>query len=252
MTGKTLRLQKILVAAGYGSRRACEEIVRQGRVSVNGALAGLGDSADPVHDTIRVDGRRIHIETREITVALYKPRGVITTLDDERGRKTVRELIPLEGHLVPVGRLDADSEGLILLTNDGDLVNRLTHPRFEHEKEYHVFVQGRPDDATLSHWRRGVRLEDHTTLPAQVSVMRHEGEGTWLRVVMQEGRKRQIRDTASLLGHPVRRLIRVRVGPLRVGDLKPGEWRHLNSQELRALSQLKNPYVRQKGRGVRP
>jgi 23S rRNA pseudouridine2605 synthase len=138
-----------------------------------------------------------------------------------------------------VGRLDADSEGLILLSNDGDLVNRLTHPRFEHEKEYHVFVQGRPDDATLSRWRRGVMLEDHTTLPAHVSIMRGEGEGTWLRVVMQEGRKRQIRDTASLLGYPVRRLIRVRVGPIRVGDLKPGEWRHLNRQELRALNQLK-------------
>jgi 23S rRNA pseudouridine2605 synthase len=118
-------------------------------------------------------------------------------------------------------------------------VNRLTHPRFEHEKEYHVFVQGRPDDDTLSRWRRGVMLEDHMTRPARVSIMRGEGEGTWLRVVMQEGRKRQIRDTASLLGHPVRRLIRVRVGPIRVGDLKPGEWRHLNSQELRALNQLK-------------
>jgi len=154
--------------------------------------------------------------------------------------------VPLEAHLVPVGRLDADSEGLVLLTNDGDLVNRLTHPRFEHEKEYHVLVQGRPDEAALSRWRRGVTLEGHQTLPARVSSMRSESDATWLRIVMREGRKRQIRSVAALLGHPVRQLIRVRVGPIRLGSLKPGEWRYLDKRELEALKRLHKPATTQR------
>jgi 23S rRNA pseudouridine2605 synthase len=235
----TERIQKILAAAGYGSRRSCEELIRQRRVRVNEVTVELGARADPARDVIMVDGRRVRAETRLVTVALYKPRGIVTTLDDERGRKTVRDLVPLEAHLVPIGRLDADSEGLVLMSNDGDLVNRLTHPRFEHEKEYHVFVEGRPDEAALSHWRRGVMLEGRRTLPAQVSLMQIEGEGTWLRVVMREGRKRQIRNVAALLGHPARQLIRVRVGPIRLGSLRPGEWRYLNGQEARALDKLK-------------
>ena len=236
----TERIQKILAAAGYGSRRSCEELIRQRRVRVNGVMVELGARADPARDAIQVDGRRVRAETRLVTVALYKPRGIVTTLNDERGRKTVRDLVQLEAHLVPVGRLDADSEGLVLMTNDGDLVNRLTHPRFEHEKEYRVFVEGRPDDATLAQWRRGVMLEGQRTLPAQVSLMQTEGEGTWLRVVMREGRKRQIRNVATLLGHPARQLIRVRVGPIHLGNLRPGEWRYLNGQELGALEQLRN------------
>jgi len=232
------RIQKILAAAGYGSRRSCEELIRQQRVHVNGTTVELGARADPARDVITVDGRRVRPETRQVTVALYKPRGIITTLDDERGRKTVRDLVPLEAHLVPVGRLDAESEGLVLMTNDGDLVNRLTHPRFEHKKEYQVLVQGHPDAATLARWRRGVMLEGQETLPAQVRLLRMEGEAAWLRVVMREGRKRQIRNVAALLGHPVRQLIRVRLGPIRLGNLKPGEWRYLDKRELEALGQL--------------
>jgi 23S rRNA pseudouridine2605 synthase len=235
------RIQKILAAAGYGSRRSCEELIRQQRVRVNGATVKLGARADPAHDQIHVDGRRVRVESRQITVALYKPLGIITTLDDELGRRTVRDLVPLEAHLVPVGRLDADSEGLVLLTNDGDLVNRLTHPRFEHEKEYHVLVQGRPDETALSRWRRGVMLENHQTLPAHVSLIQAEGDGTWLRIVMREGRKRQIRSVAALLGHPVRQLVRVRVGPIRLGSLRPGEWRCLDKRELEALERLHEP-----------
>ncbi len=241
----TQRLQKILASAGYGSRRACEEIVRQGRVRVNGRPAHLGDSADPAQDTITVDGRRVRVQSARTYVALYKPKGVVATLQDERGRQTVRDLVPVEGHLVPVGRLDADSEGLMLLTDDGELTYRLTHPRYEHEKEYEVLVLGRPDEATLERWRRGVNLPDsdvHThdggrTLPAQVEVIhrRPAPEGTWLRVTMREGRKRQIRRVAGLLGHPVRQLVRVRIGPLRLGDLKPGQWRRLTRQEVERL-----------------
>jgi 23S rRNA pseudouridine2605 synthase len=244
----TERIQKILAAAGYGSRRSCEELIRQRRVRVNGATVELGARADPGRDVIQVDGRRVHPETRRVAVALFKPLGVITTLNDEHGRKTVRDLVPLEAHLVPVGRLDADSEGLVLLTNDGDLVNRLTHPRFEHEKEYHALVQGRPDEAVLAQWRRGVMLEGQRTLPAQVSLLRMEGEFAWLRVVMREGRKRQIRSVAALLGHPVRQLIRVRVGPVRLGNLGPGEWRYLDRQELEALERLRKPATAHKPR----
>lgn len=235
------RIQKILAAAGYGSRRSCEELIRQRRVRVNGVTVELGARADPARDQIQVDGRRVRVDSRLITVALYKPLGVITTLDDELGRKTVRDLVPLEAHLVPVGRLDADSEGLVLLTNNGDLVNRLTHPRFEHEKEYHVLVQGRPDETVLSRWRRGVMLEDRQTLPAHVSLMRTDGDGAWLRIVMREGRKRQIRNVAALLGCPVRQLIRVRVGPIRLGSLRPGEWRYLDKRELQTLERLREP-----------
>jgi 23S rRNA pseudouridine2605 synthase len=245
------RLQKILASAGYGSRRACEEIVRQGRVSVNGQQAKLGDSADPAQDTIMVDGRRIHVEQSHTYILVYKPKSVIGTMRDERGRRTVRDLVPVEGHLMPVGRLDADSEGLMLLTDDGELTYRLTHPRYEHEKEYKVWVMGRPDEAALNRWRHGVDLADFDdrtsdggrTLPAQVEVIhgRDTSEGTWLRVTMREGRKRQIRRVASLLGHPVHQLIRVRIGPLRLGNLKPGQWRHLTSREIEDLkSQVSN------------
>lgn len=243
------RLQKILAAAGYGSRRACETLICQGRVTLNGRLARLGDRADPAQDAICVDGVPIRVRPAHTYIALYKPAGVISTLSDERGRRTVRDLVPLPGRLVPVGRLDADSEGLVLLTDDGALVNRLTHPRYRTTKEYHVLVAGYPGEATLSRWRHGVVLPDldarrhdgGLTAPAQVEVLRVEEEapsgegGTWLRVVMHEGRKRQIRRVAELLGHPVRRLIRVRIGPVHLGTLQPGQWRRLTEREIEAL-----------------
>ena len=247
MQGKAQRLQKILASAGYGSRRACEAILRQGRVRVNGQQATLGDSADPFRDNIAVDGKRVHVSASHIYIALYKPTNVISTLSDELERRTVRDLVPIEGRLVPVGRLDADSEGLVLLTDDGELTNLLTHPRYEHEKEYHVYVMGHPAEATLDHWRRGVELPDlddktrdgGRTLPARVQEMhsRAGSDGTWLRVVMREGRKRQIRRIAGLLGHPVRQLIRVRIGSLKLGSMKSGEWRHLTAQEIKDLKQ---------------
>jgi pseudouridine synthase len=231
------RLQKLLAQAGYGSRRSCEEIVAGGRVTVNGKVAGLGDKADPAVDAIMVDGRRLKVEAPHVYIILNKPRNVVTSNEDEFGRRTVRELVKYEGQIYPVGRLDVDSEGLVLLTNDGELANVLTHPRYAHEKEYLVFVKGQPDEKALNSWRRGVVLPEdgYRTAPARVEMLKHEGNGTLLRVVMREGRKRQIREVARLLGHPAQYLLRVRIGPIDMGDLKPGKWRFLHKPEIQAL-----------------
>ena len=233
------RLQKIMAHAGFGSRRKCEDFIRQGRVTVNGAVAQLGQKADPARDHIAFDGQPVHVDDSRTYVALYKPRGVISDQGDPTGRRTARDLISLPGRLYPAGRLDLDSEGLLLMTNDGDLTYRLTHPSYEHEKEYRVDVAGRPDAALLQRWRAGVDLDGQRTAPAEVDIKQRGKDHTWLRVVLHEGRKRQIRRVAQLLGHPVRRLIRVRIGPLHMGDLKPGQWRHLTEHEVRTLQDVK-------------
>jgi len=245
------RLQKILAHAGRGSRRACEELIRQGRVSVNGQVAQLGQKADPVRDRITVDGKPVRIDRRRTYVALHKPRGVLSDEGDGSGRlSTVRDLVSIPGRLYPVGRLDLRSEGLILLTNDGELSHLLTHPRYEHDKEYHVYVTGCPSDEVLKRWRRGVFLEGRRTAPADVSILRREKDYTWLRVVLREGRKRQIRRVAAMLGHSVHQLIRVRIGPLRLGNLKPGQWRRLSDAEVKALrSATQKPRQRKQRRG---
>lgn len=231
------RLQKILARNGYGSRRANEELISAGRVTVNGKTAILGTKADQTIDTIVVDGKILpKIETEKIYCALNKPRRVLSDVDPKDERMTVRDLVPVKGHLFSVGRLDFDSEGLILLTNDGDLANRLTHPRYGHEKEYEVLLKRMPDEKQLAIWQRGVVMKDGTrTLPAQVSVMYQAGDGAWVRVIMREGRKRQIREIGSLLGLPVERIVRVRIGTLPLGTLKPGEWRNLKGSEVKDL-----------------
>jgi len=232
------RLQKILAQAGYGSRRGSELVIQAGRVRVNGQVAILGQKADPAKDKIMVDGKPLPAAEMLTYIALYKPRNVLSTVEreDGDGRQTVRDLIPLEGHLYPVGRLDYDSEGLVLMTNDGELTNRLTHPRYGHQKEYRVLLARRPDEVQLATWRRGVVLEDgHKTVPADVRFESTSGKGAWVRVVMGEGRKRQIREIGKLLGLPVVRIVRVRIGELRLGKLKPRQWRHLTSEEVAAL-----------------
>ncbi len=230
------RLQKILAQAGYGSRRACEEFIKEGRVRVNGQVAVLGQQAEPGRDSISVDGKPIAAPEKLSYIALYKPRNVISSAEDEAGRRTVRDLVPASGRLYPVGRLDWDSEGLVLMTNDGDLTNRLTHPRYGHEKEYRVLVARRPDPQQLNTWRRGVVLEDgYRTAPAKVALEAEAGKGSWLRVTMGEGRKRQIREVGAQLGLPIVRIIRLRIGTLRLGRLKPGEWRYLTEDEIREL-----------------
>src|SRR5262245_28496635 len=232
------RLQKILAHAGYGSRRACEDFITAGRVRVNGQITELGQKADPVVDKITVDGRPIAAAETLTYIGLYKPRNVLSTVENEPGddRTTVRDLVEALGHLYPVGRLDYESEGLILMTNDGDLANRLTHPRYGHEKEYRVLLARRPDAEQVEAWKRGVILEDdYKTQPVDVCFESSQGKGAWMRVVMGEGRKRQIRETCKQLGLPVVRIIRVRVGTLRLGTLKPRQWRHLYADEVDAL-----------------
>jgi 23S rRNA pseudouridine2605 synthase len=209
---------------------------------VNGKTASLGEKADPLKDRIEVDGQPVKSAETAVYIAIYKPRGVLSTVTAPDERPAVRNLVPVPGHLYPVGRLDVDSEGLLLLTNDGELTNLLTHPRYEHEKEYRVLVARRPDEKQLETWRRGVVLEDgHRTAPAQVRVDELAGKGTWLRVILREGRKRQIRETGTLLGLPVVKIIRVRMSTLHLGNLKPGEWRHLTAQEVAALKSDNKP-----------
>ena len=230
------RLQKIIARAGIASRRASEELILAGRVTVNGATAELGMKADPDRDHILVDGKRVSNPEPLRYVALNKPRNVISTVTSPDPRPTVRDLVSLEGRLYPVGRLDIESEGLVLLTNDGDLANRITHPRFGCEKEYRALVPRSPDEKQLTAWRSGVVLEDgHRTAPARVKIESVAPRGTWLRIVMKEGRKRQIREIGDQLGLPVIRLLRVRIGTLLLGTLKPRQWRELTSREVTEL-----------------
>ncbi len=234
------RLQKILARAGYGSRRGCEELIVAKRVQVNGHVAELGSQADPETDRITVDGQLVRASAPLTYIAIYKPRGVISAVTAQDSRPTVRDLVEVPGQLYPVGRLDVDSEGLLLLTNDGDLANQLTHPRFGHEKEYRVLVARRPDEEQLNTWRRGVVLSDgYKTEPAQVSFESTSGKGAWLRIILTEGRKRQIRETGSLIGLPVVKIIRIRIGELRLGILKPRQWRYLTEAEIEALKTRK-------------
>jgi 23S rRNA pseudouridine2605 synthase len=232
------RLQKILAQAGYGSRRACEDFITAGRVRVNGKIAELGQKADPAVDKISVDGKPIAAAERLIYIALYKPRNVLSTVERERGddRQTVRDLVDVPEHVHPVGRLDFESEGLVLMTNDGDLTNQLTHPRYGHDKDYKVLLAKRPDKDQLDTWKRGIVLEDgYKSAPADVRFESAQGKGAWVRVVMGEGRKRQIREICQQLGLPVVRIVRVRIGTLRLGNLKPRQWRYLTTKEVEEL-----------------
>ncbi len=232
------RLQKILAYAGYGSRRSCEEMILAGRVTVNGQIAHLGSKADIKQDEVRLDGKIVKTPETLKYIAINKPRGVLSTVTAPDPRPTVRSLVPVEGNLYPVGRLDVDSEGLILLTNDGELANQLTHPRYGHEKEYRVLVARHPDEKQLTAWRNGVVLEDgYHSAPVHVDVEAHSGKGTWLRVIMKEGRKRQIRDTCRQIGLPVVSILRIRIGSLRLGNLKPGLWRFLTANEVEELKE---------------
>lgn len=232
------RLQKILAQAGYGSRRACEDFITAGRVRVNGQLATLGQKADPAFDKITVDGKPIAAAESLTYIALNKPRFVLSTVESERGdeRQTVRDLVEVPQHIYPVGRLDFESEGLVLLTNDGDLANKLTHPKFGHQKEYRVLLARRPDPDQLEAWRRGVVLEDgYKAAPADIRFESPQGKGAWVRVIMGEGRKRQIRETCKQLSLPVVRIVRTRIGALRLGNLKPRQWRYLTREEVDSL-----------------
>jgi 23S rRNA pseudouridine2605 synthase len=233
------RLQKILAHAGVASRRASEELIQQGRVAVNGqVVTALGTKVDPHRDTIAVDGESLarHAE-KLVYIILNKPYKVLSAASDDRSRQTVLELVDAPERVYPVGRLDLRSQGLILLTNDGDLTKKLTHPRYGVEKEYHVLVEGTPSTKTLIQWRRGeIEVEGKPVAGAVVETLhREDDQTTWLKIILTEGRKREIREVAAALGHPVRTLIRVRIGPIELGHLKPGKWRYLKPDEVDRL-----------------
>ena len=231
------RLQKILARAGHGSRRSAEQVIADGRVTVDGVVATLGTKADPETQRIEVDGHPIRMETREVTMLLHKPTGVVVTASDEQGRKTIYDLLPdAPSHLRYVGRLDVDTSGLLILTTDGDLAHRLTHPSREVEKEYEATVTGIVPDEALGWLRRGVRLDDgETTRPAVVERLPGEELPTRVRLTIHEGRYRQVRRMFEAVHHEVFRLQRTRVGPLRLGDLPMGHARELTPDEETAL-----------------
>jgi 23S rRNA pseudouridine2605 synthase len=232
------RLQRLLARAGYGSRRSCEELIVQGRVTLNGSVATLGDRADPLEDEIRVDGLEVNLDPNVKYYAFHKPAGVVTTMRDPQGRQDISAFVPEEGpRIFPVGRLDRDTEGLLLLTNDGDLANALTHPRFGVEKEYLAEVEGVPTPKHLGRLRRGVELEDGHARAKSARVAGRSGDRGAVRLVMAEGRKREVRRLLAAVGLPVTRLVRVRVGAVRLGGLPPGEHRELTHDEVIALKQ---------------
>lgn len=242
------RLQKVLAAAGVASRRASEELIASGRVTVNGhTVTELGTKVDPNVAQIAVDGKPIKMHKRHIYLKLHKPRGVLSDIGgNTMGRQTVADLLPPEmRRLFPVGRLDLNSEGLVLMTDDGELANKLTHPRYEHPKTYYVLVAERPTLSALESLRTGVELPDGKSAPAEVRVVQalpHDlrmssgpTNGVWLEVVLREGKKRQIRHMTAAVGHPTLRLIRWAIGPLTLDDLKSGDHAHLQRSEVAAL-----------------
>jgi 23S rRNA pseudouridine2605 synthase len=242
------RLQKVLAKAGVASRRKCEELILQGRVRVNGhVVTQLGTKVNPARDTIEVDGQPIALEEK-VYILLHKPRGYLSDTLDFRDRPSALGLVPDGERLYPAGRLDARSEGLLLLTNDGELAHRLTHPRYEHEKEYLALVEGKPTEVTLRRILEGVEQDGEVLRADAVERLKRLGpeaqlhgweeapEGmTWLRIILHEGKKRHIRRMCAALGHPVRRLIRIRIGSLELGDLPVGKWRYLTQEEVRRL-----------------
>jgi pseudouridine synthase len=233
------RLQKILARAGVASRRHAESLIASGAVTVNGAVARLGQSAELGSDDIRVHGRKISVLAAHTYLALNKPPGVVSSRRSTHGEATVLQLLPPASRVFPVGRLDKDTSGLLLLTDDGDWANLVTHPRYGVEKEYRALVQGKPGDAELQHLRRGVRLPDGSvTAPARVERIGDDRGDTLLGITVVEGKKRQIRLMAAAVGHQVIDLQRVRIGPLSLGTLPVGEWRALTQQEVRKVQDV--------------
>ena len=225
------RLQKVLARVGIGSRRVCEDLIAEGRVLVDGEIAVLGRRIDVETVLIEVDGAPVGVRPDLVHYLLNKPAGVVSTADDPQGRPTVVGMVPTEPRVFPVGRLDLETEGLLLLTNDGELTHRLTHPSFGVEKEYVAEVLGEPSRGALRRLREGIELDDVTTSPARAALL----DPSVLRLTIHEGRNRQVRRMCEAIGHPVVRLIRTRIGPLADRSLEPGAWRELTGDELRSL-----------------
>jgi len=233
------RLQKVLSAAGLGSRRACEEFIRAGRVRLNGVLVReLGTRADPRHDRITVDGKRIARPRRPKYYVIYKPRGVVSTTRDAHAKRTVLDLVPTRTRLFPVGRLDAASEGLLLLTNDGTLAQVLLHPSFEVPRTYRVSVAGSVRGQDLRSLTRGISIQGRVSAVQSARILERGEDRSVLELTLTEGRRRQIRDLMQAIGNPVKRLVRIRFGPLRLRGLKSGQWRPLSTEETQALERM--------------
>ncbi len=232
-----LRLQKYIALCGVASRRAAEELMTAGRVRVNGkVITELGTKIDPDKDKVSLDGKVLRCEEKKVYLMLNKPKGYVTTVKDNFDRKTVLDLIPKElGRVYPVGRLDYDSEGLLLLTNDGDFTFRLTHPKHEITKSYLVLLSGQISDDAVSALTKGVMIDDRKTMPSKVTVKHREESRSILIITISEGRNRQVRKMCAAVGHEVLRLCRVAEGPLQLASLKPGEFRHLTPAEIKAL-----------------
>ena len=228
------RLQKVLARAGIGSRRVCEKLIVDQRVTVNGEIPELGEKVDPETSQIEVDGLKIGVRQDLVYYLVNKPIGIITTSKDPQKRSTVIDLVPTHPRVFPVGRLDVDTEGLILMTNDGDLTHYLTHPSFGIEKEYLVQVEVKPSRNAIRQLRQGVELDDGLTAPARVSLV----DEKLLKIVIHEGRNRQVRRMCESIGHPVIRLVRSRIGPIVDRSLRPGSFRELTNQELRSIRKI--------------
>jgi 23S rRNA pseudouridine2605 synthase len=235
------RVQKLLAAAGFGSRRVCDDLVAAGRVRIGGRIAVPGDRADPRVDDVSVDGIPVRFEIRTVAYLLNKPRGFVTTATDPQGRPTVLDLVPDTPRVFPVGRLDRDTEGLLVLTNDGNLAQRIAHPSYGLTKTYVAEVTGAVSKAALRKLRAGVELDDGTAAVERVRVLGTRGRFTLLEIRVSMGRNRIVRRMLDSVGHPVRRLVRTAIGPLRDPDLAPGEWRRLRPDELRTLEQSALP-----------
>lgn len=233
------RLQKVMARAGVASRRRCEELIASGMVKVNGkVITEPGVKVDPAVDKIRVGGEVLNLSPARQYMLIYKPRGYITTMSDEKGRKKVTDLLKDNtGRVYPVGRLDYDSEGLLLLTNDGDLTYALTHPKHQVPKTYQARVEGVPDPVKLKQMEEGLPLEDGLTAPARVRLRGQREGNALLEITVHEGRKHQVKRMCEYIGHPVMRLIRIRFGDLRIEDLKPGQYRRLTADELKRLKE---------------
>ncbi len=231
------RLQKVMARIGVGSRRVCEELIADGRVTVNGEVPVLGRRVDPSADRVELDGVPLPVRPGLVHYLVNKPAGVVSTAEDTHGRPTVVALVPDDTRVYPVGRLDMDSEGLVIVTNDGELTHRLTHPSFGVPKEYLVEVEGQPSAGAVRQLREGVELDDGPTAPARVAVV----APTLLRMVIHEGRNRQVRRMCEAVGHPVVRLVRTRIGPLADPSLGPGSYRPLSFDEVRSLSSAAAP-----------
>jgi 23S rRNA pseudouridine2605 synthase len=233
--GTAERVQKVLAAAGIGSRRACEELIAAGRVAVDGDVVTLGAKANPLSQVITVDGERVHTNPLLVYLLLNKPTGVVTTASDPQGRPTVMDLVPASPRVYPVGRLDRDTEGLLILTNDGELANRLAHPRYEIEKTYVAQIRGPAKRRAMRELLDGVELDDGPARARSVRELGASGDRTLIEIVLAEGRKREVRRMLQAVGLPLERLARVKIGPLSLGDIAPGKMRPLTGAEVRAL-----------------